>query len=341
MQHAMENGMPLYSALSDIPDSLGSRPRKCVSDFFVLMTMLMAMKEAMPVGEFVPMLVEKTGLLEQYKKEDTDEARSRVENIQEFLGAVEEYCKSTENPTLEDYLENVSLVTDLDQAEDQGRGYVTLMTLHSAKGLEFPNVFMTGLEEGIFPSSRSLMDDARMEEERRLCYVGITRAQKRLFISRAKQRMLYNQVNHNAPSRFLEEIPERLVQDEMATMNAAFGSRAQQQPKGRTGYGGRVQQRPAARPGMGVGMGGSASIGGLNIPGVQKGFVGSAARASAPNAMQNLYKPGDRVRHLKFGEGNVVSVTGSGAQARIKIEFTAYGVKEFALSVVPIVKLED
>ncbi len=332
MQHAMENGMPLYSALSDMPESLSARPRKCVSEFFLLMTMLMAMKEAMPVSEFVPMLVEKTGLLEQYKKEDTDEARSRVQNIQEFLGAVEEYCKSTENPTLEDYLENVSLVTDLDQAEDMGRGYVTLMTLHSAKGLEFPNVFMIGLEEGIFPSSRSLMDDERMEEERRLCYVGITRAQKRLFISRARQRMLYNQVNHNAPSRFLDEIPERLLKDEMSSMHAAFGQRVQAAPQARTGFGSRVpQQRPAARPGLA----------GLNIPGVQKGFVGSAARSAAPNVMQNLYKPGDRVRHLKFGEGNVLSVTGSGAQARIRIEFTAYGEKEFALSVVPIVKLED
>ena len=341
MQHAMENGMPLYSALSDMPESLSARARKSVSEFFMLMTMLMAMKEAMPVSEFVPMLVEKTGLLEQYKKEDTDEARSRVENIQEFLGAVEEYCKSTENPTLEDYLENVSLVTDLDQAEDMGRGYVTLMTLHSAKGLEFPNVFMTGMEEGIFPSSRSLMDDERMEEERRLCYVGITRAQHKLFITRAQQRMLYNQVNHNAPSRFLDEIPERLMVDEAAAANAAFGTRAPQQ---RSGFGGRpvsqrgMQQRPAARPGMG--MGSSASIGGLNIPGVQKGFVGSAAR-NMSNAMQNLYKPGDRVRHLKFGEGRVASVAGSGAAARIRIDFTAYGEKEFALSVAPIVKLED
>jgi len=340
MQHAMDNGMPLYSALSDMPDSLGARPRKNISEFFMLMTMLMAMKEAKPLSEFVPMLVEKTGLMEQYKKEDTDEARSRVENIQEFLGAVEEYCKSTENPTLEDYLENVSLVTDLDQAEDMGRGYVTLMTLHSSKGLEFPIVFLTGLEEGIFPSSRSLMEEDRMEEERRLCYVGITRAQHKLFISRAQQRMLYNQVNHNAPSRFLDEIPERLLIDEAAIMRAGFDTRApQQRPAARPGYGNRPQQRPAARPGMG--MGSSASIGGLNIPGVQKGFVGSAARSTSANVMQNLYKPGDRVRHLKFGEGQVVSVTGSGAQARIKIEFTAYGEKEFALSVAPIVKLED
>lgn len=340
MQHAMDNGMPLYSALSDMPESLGARPRKNISEFFMLMTMLMAMKEAMSLSEFVPMLVEKTGLLEQYKKEDTDEARSRVENIQEFLGAVEEYCKSTENPTLEDYLENVALVTDLDQAEDLGKGYVTLMTLHASKGLEFPNVFMTGLEEGIFPSSRSLLEEDRMEEERRLCYVGITRAQHKLFISRAQHRMLYNQVNHNAPSRFLDEIPERLLIDEAAVIRSGFDARApQQRPAARPGYGNRPQQRPEARPGMGVGT--SASIGGLNIPGVQKGFVGSAARSTASNAMQTLYKPGDRVRHLKFGEGQVVSVSGNGAQTRIKINFTAYGEKEFVLSVAPIVKLED
>ena len=202
MNHAQQNNMPLYSALSDVPDSLSARPKKCVSDFFMLMTMLLALKETMPLEEFVSTLVEKTGLLAQYQKEDTEEARSRVENIQEFMGAVSEYAKATENATLEDYLENVSLVTDLDQQEDE-RGYVTLMTLHSAKGLEFPDVFMTGLEEGIFPSARSLMDETKMEEERRLCYVGITRAQKRLFISRANQRMLYNQVNHNTPSRFL------------------------------------------------------------------------------------------------------------------------------------------
>ena len=180
-----------------------------------------------------------------------------------------------------------------------------------------------------------------MEEERRLCYVGITRAQKRLFISRARQRMLYNQVNHNAPSRFLDEIPARLLKDEMASMNAMFGDRQPAPTCGRANYGSRGPA-PAARGGAvrsGFGMNGNA--GGLNIPGVQKGFVPSPARASAGNALQNLYKPGDRVRHLKFGEGNVVSVTGSGAQARIRIEFTAYGVKEFALSVVPIVKLED
>ncbi len=333
MAHAMENEMPLYSALSDIPESLSSRPRKCVTDFFMLMTMLMAMKETMPLAEFVPALIEKTGLMEQYQKEDTDDARARVENIQEFLGAVTEYCKASESPTLEDYLENVSLVTDLDQAEDMGRGYVTLMTLHSAKGLEFPCVFMTGLEEGIFPSSRSMMDDDRMEEERRLCYVGITRARQALYISRAQQRMLYNQVNHNAASRFLAEIPSRLLVDEMAGVNAMFGDRVQRPTtRSRSAYGSAAKQAVTSAPAAGRGLP-------LNIPGVQKGFVPSAANSVASSALKNLYKQGDRVRHLKFGEGtveNVNTVTG-----RIRIEFTAYGVKEFALAVVPIIKLED
>ena len=337
MNHALENDMPLYSALSDMPESLGARPRKCVMEFFMLITLLMALKETMPVDEFVSTLLDKTGLMEQYKREDSDEARARLENIQEFLGAVTEYVKSAENPTLEEYLENVSLVTDLDQAEDNGRGYVTLMTLHSAKGLEFPVVFMTGLEEGIFPSSRSMQDEDRMEEERRLCYVGITRAQKVLYISRAKQRMLYNQVNHNAPSRFLDEIPPRLLQDEMASIAASFGDRApRQQTRGRTGgYGG------AARSQQGYAMPASARSvpGALNIPGVQKGFVASAASSVAASALQNLYKPGDRVRHLKFGEGTVLRL--SPDRGRIIIEFTAYGEKEFSLAVAPIIKLDD
>lgn len=339
MNHARENDMPLYSALSDIPDTLSSRPRRCVTDFFLLMTELLALKETLSLTDFVNMMVEKTGLLAQHQKEDSDDARTRVENIREFMGAVDEYAKMTENPTLEDYLENVSLVTDLDQQEDE-RGYVTLMTLHSAKGLEFPNVFMTGMEEGIFPSSRSLMDDARMEEERRLCYVGITRAQKRLFISRADQRMLYNQVNHNQPSRFLDEIPERLMTDEMATMREHFGERAPSANRSRSPYSRNTPAPRTATTGQ-TGMRPGGALKGLNIPGVQKGFVQSPARNLSASAMQALYQPGDRVRHLKFGEGTVLEVTGSGSSSRIKIEFTAYGVKEFALPVAPIVKVEE
>ena len=337
VRHAQEQEMPLFSALTDLPASLSSRPRKCVGDFFTMMTMLMAMKESMPLSAFVKQLVEQTGLLEQYQKEDSDEARTRVENIQEFLGAVEEFDRQTENATLEDYLENVALVTELDQAEDE-KQYVTLMTLHSAKGLEFPNVFITGMEEGVFPSGRSLTDDNRMEEERRLCYVGITRAKERLFLSRASQRMLYNQVNHNPPSRFLGEIPQRLLEDEWETKRKqTFHGEPAPQPKSYTsGYGLKsaptVSQLGQPRLTLGGNM--------LEIPGVQKGFTPSKARQNA-SALHNIFRPGDRVMHRKFGEGNVVALKGSGADARISIEFTAYGIKEFSLSIAPIVKIEE
>ncbi len=339
MNHARENDMPLYSALTDMPESLSARPRKCVGDFFMLMTMLVAMKESLPLPEFVKLLIEKTGLMEQYQKEDTDESRARVENIQEFMGAVEEFARAEANATLEDYLENVALVTDMDREENE-RGYITLMTLHSAKGLEFPTVFMVGLEEGIFPSARSLMDENRVEEERRLCYVGITRAQRRLFISRANQRMLYNQVNHNPPSRFLDEIPERLLEDEWAQRKETVFRNAPQ-PQANRGYVSNYGLRSTpAMADLGkpkLTLGGNA----LGIPGVQKGFAPSKARQLSGSAMQNLFQRGDRVMHRKFGEGRVVALLGNGADARIQIEFTAYGVKEFALSIAPIVKLED
>ncbi|MBQ8536419.1 MAG: DNA helicase PcrA, partial [Clostridia bacterium] len=297
-RHAQANEMPLFSALMDIPESLSARPRKCVSDFAMLLNQLIAIKDELPLGEFVKTLIEKTGLKAQYEQDNSDENRARLENIMEFLTAVTEFEQAAENPTLEDYLENVALVTELDQAKNH-TDYVTLMTLHSAKGLEFPVVFMTGLEEGVFPSGRSLMDDSRLEEERRLCYVGITRAQQKLFISYASQRMFYNQLSHNAPSRFLNEIPKRLLDDEWVARSRTFNAEAPAPQPTRQ----RVSRHAAPEGPLGVPHLNCAALG---IPGVQKGFAPSAARSLGSQAMQNLFKKGDRVLHRKFGEGNVV-----------------------------------
>ena len=343
--HAAENDMPLYSALSDLPEGLGGRARKSVTDFFMLMTLLSAMKDAMPLEEFVAALIEKTGLREQYLKEDSDEARSRVENVDEFMGAVHEFARMSENATLESYLENVALVTDLDRAEE-GTGSVTLMTLHSAKGLEFPNVFISGMEENLFPSFRSQEDESRMEEERRLMYVGITRARRRLFLSRARSRSLYNQQGFNPPSRFLSEIPGRLTEEwrdgrsgNVSGMFGTVGAARRITPPGaaRTdGFRSVHPPRPEAKPML--------TFRGMNldsIPGVQKGFMPSRARQEAESAVSRLFRPGDRVRHRKFGEGSVLSVSGSGADARITVAFSDGSVKEFAMSIAPIVKLED
>ena len=322
--------------------------------FFQMITMLTAMKECMGLEEFIDFLIEKTGLEEQYRKEDTDEALNRIENIQEFKGSVSEFAQMGEEPTLEAYLENVSLVTDLDRAEDRS-GYVMLMTLHSAKGLEFDNVFIPGMEEGIFPSARSVDEDNRLEEERRLMYVGITRARKRLYLSRAEERMMYNQFSHNPPSRFLDEIPARLLQEEYSRSHRSSYGGYGRSYGGNSFTSGRRQPRdewadeftepvfrtPKAASDLGKPK---LKLKGLDlnsIPGVNRGFVGSAANGLQAGAMQKLFGTGDRVRHPKFGFGQVLEVSGSGADARIRILFDGTGEKMLSLAVAPIVKVED
>ena len=352
-EHARRKGLPIFAVMADLPDELGSRAKKSIGEFFRLITMLGAMKEGMELEEFVDTLIRMTGLEEQYRKEDTDESLNRIENIQEFRGSVHEFALMGDEPTLEGYLENVALVTDLDRAEDRS-GYVTLMTLHSAKGLEFSYVFIPGMEEGIFPSARSMEEDNRLEEERRLMYVGITRARKRLFLSRAAERMMYNQFSHNPPSRFLDEIPPRLVREETlgrASVYSGSGYGRKTETRGfRSGYSGwdsefadpdidsREKISTLGKPKLKLVQGGS----GLNnIPGVTKGFIPSAASGLKSSAMEKLFRPGDRVRHAKFGTGSVLELSGSGVNARISVAFDTAGVKVLSVAVAPIVKVED
>ena len=347
-EHAAGQGIPLYAALAVLPEELGSRAKNSVNEFFRMMTMLCAMKESMDLEAFIDEMIRITGLEEQYRKEDTDEAMARIENIQEFRGSVHEFVQMTEGAGLEEYLENVALVTDLDRDDGQS-GYAVLMTLHSAKGLEFDNVFIPGMEEGIFPSARSLEEDNRLEEERRLMYVGITRARRRLYLTRALERMLYNQYGHNPPSRFLEEIPARLIREEYSRSTRY---RAERQPEQRNrryeSDGWEIQDFPVSKPRTNVS---AASLGKpklkikghdlSSIPGVSRGFVGSSANQFADSAMQKLFSPGDKVRHPKFGAGIVKEVSGNGKEARIRILFETAGERELALSIAPIVKTEE
>ena len=347
-EQAARQSVPVYAVLADMPDDLGSRAKKNVTEFFQMMTMLCALKETMGLEEFVDTMIRMTGLEEQYRKEDTEESLNRIENIQEFRGSVHEFATLGEQPTLEAYLENVALVTDLDRAEDRS-GYVTMMTLHSAKGLEFDHVFIPGMEEGIFHSSRSLEEDNRLEEERRLMYVGITRARKRLYLSRASERMMYNQYSHNPPSRFIEEIPPRLLQEEYsAEAGNRYMRRAGQLPvrKERFSDWDSFSSETESRPRMPMAALGKPKLklNGMNlnsIPGVQKGFTGSKADAYAASAIQKLFIPGDKVRHPKFGFGTVTEVSGNGADARIRIQFETAGERELSLTVAPIVKVEE
>ena len=373
-RYAAEQEMPLLTACMDVPDTLGSRAKKSVEKFGELMMSLTMMAESMKLTELVQYVIDATGLESQYAKEDSDEARSRVENIREFVGAVQEFEDKADNPTLTDYLENVALVSDLDAMTEDG-GAVTMMTLHSAKGLEFPNVFMIGMEENLFPSMRSRDDPARMEEERRLCYVGITRARERLYLSHASRRMLYNQMQFNDRSRFIDDIPARLIED-VSERRGGFATSRQDgwqsgqwrqpawskgssfaqkpetasawKPRPQSGVAqpqGQRQSFAAWSRGSGMGMNNAERVGGTTVAGVQRGMnptaqvVPSAAReAEKPS----LFAAGDHVMHRKFGRGAVVRVSGSGADARIMIRFddTRVGVKEFALSIAPIIKTE-
>ena len=335
-EHAARQGIPLFAALAALPENLGSRAKNSVAEFFRLMTTLCVMKESMGLETFVDELIRMTGLEEQYRKEDTDEALSRVENIQEFRGSVHEFAMLSGEKTLESYLENVALVTDLDRSGENG-GYVTLMTLHSAKGLEFDHVFIPGMEEGIFPSGRSLDDGRRLEEERRLMYVGMTRARKRLYLTRACERMLYNQYSHNPPSRFLDEIPPRLIQE--MSSHPDLPPRAESRYNlPRPGLSGRESVSPSGlgKPRLKIK---GHDLG--SIPGVTRGFVGSAAADLRDSAMSKLFSAGDRVRHPKFGFGEVLALSGSGKDARISVRFDEAGEKELALSIAPIVKAEE
>ncbi len=346
-EDAARKGIPLFSSLIQLPDGLGTRAKTNVTAFFRMMTLLSAMKESMGLEEFVDTLIDKTGLEQQYIQENTEEARDRLENMNEFRNSLHEYSENTEDATLEGYLENVALVTDLDREENGGSSYVTMMTLHSAKGLEFDNVFIPGMEENLFPSIRSMTDENRLEEERRLMYVGITRARVRLYLSYASERMMYNQYNHNAPSRFLEEIPGRL------TETASFEGRREPSFLRREHPGTAVRRQEETTYPINRKTGTVSStvpgkpkltFKGLSldqIPGVSKGFVPSAAREVQASAMQGLFHEGDRVRHPKFGTGTVLAVSGSGKEARIRIRFEDRGEKELALAIAPIVKMEE
>ena len=354
IDHATANDIPLFSALHSPPSELGSRAKSSVGSFAMLMTTLCAMKEEMDIVSFVDYVIEQTGLEEQYIRENSDEARGRLENIAEFRGTVQEYQKGEDNPTLEGYLENVSLMTDLDR-EAEDASYVTMMTLHSAKGLEFNHVFIPGMEENVFPSYRSVNEDDRLEEERRLMYVGITRAKRRLFLTRAETRMLYNQFSHNPPSRFLKEIPSRLLEEEYSDgcrprretgrISAAglpasgWGRSGEKQTSVRSAF---YQREGKADNTKSAGIP-KLTFRGISldeIPGVQKGFISSPARRQE-GAIRKLFAPGDRIMHPKFGNGTVREITGAGADARIFIDFDRIGRKELSLALAPIVKAEE
>ncbi len=263
------------------------------------------LEEGMGLELFTKLVMERTGMLAALRQEKTVENQSRMENLDEFVSMVQEAVKKDAALTLSQLLEDISLISDIDNY-DEAQETVTLMTLHSAKGLEFPNVFLMGMEEGVFPGVRSFGDEEEMEEERRLCYVGITRAKERLFLSRAQSRTLFGSTKYNAPSRFLEEIPAELVevQTEQVKMPAAAEfSTTPMQGFGKSAY---LEEKKEKKP----------QVSGLD------------------------YQTGDRVKHRKFGIGTVVAAQSMGADILLRIAFPE-GEKKLLAAYAPIEKVEE
>ncbi|MBI4733761.1 MAG: DNA helicase PcrA [Rubrobacteridae bacterium] len=211
---ATQNDISFYDALNRIDEihALSTAAVKNLKKFMVMFDELLAQKDKESIGELTNTLLEETGYLALYENEGTTEAMNRAENIKELLGVVKEFEDSRDDCLLDGFLEEISLVADIDNFDEE-QDTVTLMTVHNAKGLEFNNVFIVGLEEGVFPHIRSMTDPAEIEEERRLFYVGVTRAMQKLHLCNAWSRNLWGGVNYNSPSRFLSEIPPELLEN--------------------------------------------------------------------------------------------------------------------------------
>ena len=328
---AGENGDSLLNAVLNCEEApISARAKKTVGAFAELMIDLTeCMMEQRPT-DFLQSVIDKTGYVEQLRMTKSEENEARIGNIREFQGALEEFAQAHPDAQVSDFLENVALVSDVDGLEE-GSGSATLMTLHSAKGLEFEAVFIPGMEEGIFPLTRSMEDDDAMEEERRLAYVGITRAKRQLFLSHAKTRLLYNSRQANEVSRFVTEIPPRLIREgrprgESHMVPPPYGLKRQANPASQGWYSGKKpEMKPGAAP--------------SSIPGVNKGtsaFVASKARSvsAAP-----VFAEGDSVIHRNFGRGTVVGVTTQQGHQMVSIDFgEMLGVKTFRGDVAPIFK---
>ncbi len=337
--YARENDMPLMSAVLDCENApLSARPKKLIGEFAQLMIELTELMYEKKPSEFVEELIDRTGYVRALEESRTEENENRIENIRELQGAVSEFERLNPDGGLPEFLENVALVSDLDGMNESG-GAVTLMTLHSAKGLEFNDVFLAGMEEGVFPLTRAIFDEELMEEERRLAYVGITRAKKRLFLSHARTRALYNTRSANELSRFVAEIPQRLIVDGANRADARRvpppALRGWTQPV-RSPYNDRYQSGASAGPKLSTG---SADLDRkLGIAGVQKGF--SASPKPVVTAPAAVFRVGDAVRHRVFGAGTVTALSGQGVDQRVKIRFANGSERTFSAAAAPIVKVE-
>lgn len=300
--YARANGTSLFMTLTQLHlvDTIKGKTKEKLEDFGILIFTLVAEMEDKTVLDILESILDRTGYLAQLEESTDPQDQARAENIGELLSVAKDFQDTNPNGTVEDFLEQVALVNDVDSFE-QEESKVTLMTLHAAKGLEFPIVFLGGLEEGLFPHSRTLMNPEEIEEERRLAYVGITRAEKELYISNATTRTVFGRTSSYLPSRFIDEIPEELV-DGLRAKRKVPDDIKRHVPQHMS-----VTSRPVTKP-------------------------------IVRNEVIADWKVGDTAIHSKWGNGKVINVAGEGAGMKLTIEFPTQGVRVVMAKFAPVKK---
>ena len=300
--YARANGTSLFMTLTQLHlvDSIKGKTKEKLEEFGILIFTLVAEMEDRTVLDILESILDRTGYLAQLEESTDPQDQARAENIGELLSVAKDFQDTNPSGTVEDFLEQVALVNDVDSFE-QEESKVTLMTLHAAKGLEFPIVFLGGLEEGLFPHSRTLMNPEEIEEERRLAYVGITRAEKELYISSATTRTVFGRTSSYLPSRFIDEIPEELV-DGLRAKRKVPDDIKRHVPQHMS-----VTSRPVTKP-------------------------------IVRNEVIADWKVGDTAIHSKWGNGKVINVAGEGAGMKLTIEFPTQGVRVVMAKFAPVKK---
>lgn len=301
-EYARANGTSLFMTLTQLHliDSIKGKTKEKLEEFGILIFTLVSEMENRTVLDILESILDRTGYLAQLEESTDPQDQARAENIGELLSVAKDFQDTNPSGTVEDFLEQVALVNDVDSFE-QEESKVTLMTLHAAKGLEFPIVFLCGLEEGLFPHSRTLMNPEEIEEERRLAYVGITRAEKELYISNATTRTVFGRTSSYLPSRFIDEIPEELV-DGLRAKRKVPDDIKRHVPQHMS-----VTSRPVTKP-------------------------------IVRNEVIADWKVGDTAIHSKWGNGKVTNVTGEGAGMKLTIEFPTQGVRVVMAKFAPVKK---
>jgi len=357
---AATRGTSMMKVIADMDDlDISPKTKGALREFRAIIDNLNHMVEYLSVTELTEKMLELSEYKLELQRENTLESKARLENIDEFLSVTQEFEQRNEDKSLISFLTDLALIADIDSMNDEKgneeEDAVILMTMHSAKGLEFPVVFIIGMEEGVFPHSRAFSDNEELEEERRLAYVGITRAEKQLFLTCARTRTLFGRTSANPPSRFLQEIPDELKEDATPegtrygrvdrygrnAASASYGGRGLgysgggggAQTPGTNGIGSSAQTGWRAAGGAGAGKTSASSGSSVTV-------TSAADKVKQAGAKAGDYQPGDKVSHAKWGVGVIVSVRGEGTDTELQIAFPApVGVKRLLAAFAPVNKV--